>query len=374
LIDGMPRKLPLYVCKQKNRSDEWVYYFRIGKGKRIRLPDPNAKDFKAKYQAAMRGEAIETKQKEVPFSIAWLIGRYMESQDWKGLEPATRKQRSNIFHHIKEKPDGKGGKLGAKPFSLITKKAVIAGMQDRAATPAAANNYLKSMSALCKWAVKAEHMAANPAEGISKFKLDGDGFPAWEVEDVRAFCIKWPIGTRQRLALELAMHTGLRRSDLVSIGRQHLRGNVLSATTQKTGARITVEVPQRVLEIIAATKTGDLHFLVTDYGKPFSVAGFGNWFGEAARKAHIEKNTHGLRKLAATMAANGGATAHELMSQFGWANSKQAEVYTKKADRVRLGVRASRIVSEQLANELAPHGENCEGKTPENLANSRAKE
>lgn len=41
------------------------------------------------------------------------------------------------------------------------------------------------------------------------------------------------------------------------------------------------------------------------------------------------KKTHGLRKLAATMAASGGATAYELMSQFGWTNSKQAEVYTK---------------------------------------------
>ncbi|WP_117196492.1 hypothetical protein [Rhizobium terrae] len=97
-------------------------------------------------------------------------------------------------------------------------------MDDRRATPAAANNYLKTMSALCKWAVKDGHIKANPAEGVGKTKLEGDGFPAWQIEDVRAFCIKWEIGTRQRLAMELAMHTGLRRSDLVRIGRQHMRG------------------------------------------------------------------------------------------------------------------------------------------------------
>ncbi len=116
-----------------------------------------------------------------------------------------------------------------------------------------------------------------------------------------------------------------------------------------------------MIDIIDATPTGDLHFLVTEYGKPFAVAGFGNWFGDAARKAGIEKNTHGLRKLAATMAANGGATAHERMSQFGWVNSKQAEVYTRGADRARLGVKASRIVSEQLENELAPLNDPREG-------------
>ncbi len=67
-------------------------------------------------------------------------------------------------------------------------------------------------------------MKANPAEGVGKTKLEGDGFPAWQIEDMRAFCIKWEIGTRQRLAMELAMHTGLRRTDLVRIGRQHMRG------------------------------------------------------------------------------------------------------------------------------------------------------
>ncbi|WP_162709695.1 hypothetical protein [Rhizobium miluonense] len=70
--------------------------------------------------------------------------------------------------------------------------------------------------------------------------------------------------------------------------------------------------------------------------------------------------------MAATMAASGGATAYELMSQFGWTNSKQAEVYTKGADRARLGVKASRIVSEQLANELAPPCESGEGNVAEN--------
>lgn len=80
-----------------------------------------------------------------------------------------------------------------------------------------------------------------------------------------------------------------------------------------------------------------------------------------------------MGKLAATLAANGGATAHELMSQFGWANSKQAEVYTRGADRARLGVKSSRIVSEQLENILAPHPKSGEGFSAKNAAKSKAK-
>jgi Phage integrase family len=46
-------------------------------------------------------------------------------------------------------------------------------------------------------------------------------------------------------------------------------------------------------------------------------------------------SAHGLRKAAATIAANNGATAHQLMAIFGWKSLKQAENYTRKADRKR---------------------------------------
>ncbi|TCT42750.1 tyrosine-type recombinase/integrase [Martelella mediterranea] len=350
----MPRKLPLYVVKQKTRHGRVVFYFRIGKGPRTRLPDLNDPTFRKAYEACLKGEPLPKPGRADPRSIRWLIDRYKESGDWMKLSEATHRQRTNIFKHISEK-------AGDMPFSMITKRAVENGMEDRSATPAQAGNYLKAMVGLCKWAVRNGHMDENPCIGVEKIRFRSDGFPAWTVDDVARFCSRWPIGTKQRLALELALHTGLRRSDLCRVGRQHLNGNTLTMRTKKTGAQITVELPQRVIDLIAATPSKGLFFLSTEYGTPFSVPGFGNWFGDAAREAGLEKNTHGLRKLAATLAANGGATAHELMSQFGWTSSKQAEIYTKGADRARLGVKSSRIVSEQLGNVLAPHPTSSEG-------------
>lgn len=52
------------------------------------------------------------------------------------------------------------------------------------------------------------------------------------------------------------------------------------------------------------------------------------------------KSAHGLRKAAATRAADNGATAHELMAIFGWLDIKEAEIYTRAADRKRLAARA----------------------------------
>jgi hypothetical protein len=45
---------------------------------------------------------------------------------------------------------------------------------------------------------------------------------------------------------------------------------------------------------------------------------------------------HGLRKAGATIAANNGATATQIMAIFGWTDINQAELYTRNADQKKL--------------------------------------
>ena len=146
------------------------------------------------------------------------------------------------------------------------------------------------------------------------------------------------------------------------VGRQHLKGDVLTVRTAKTGATVTMRLPASLLRLIQETSTGEMHFLVSEHGKPFTVGSFGNWFRDRCREAGIGKSAHGLRKLSATLAAEGGAAAHQLMAQFGWSKISQAEIYTKGADRVRLGMESSEIVADQIENNTprtsvpdAPH-------------------
>ena len=65
------------------------------------------------------------------------------------------------------------------------------------------------------------------------------------------------------------------------------------------------------------------------------------WEGLLSEGAGIlDKSAHGLRKAAAIRAADDGATAHELLATFGWIDIKEAEIYTRAADRKRLAARA----------------------------------
>jgi len=69
-----------------------------------------------------------------------------------------------------------------------------------------------------------------------------------------------------------------------------------------------------------------LTFLVTEQGKPFTEAGFTNWFRDRCAEAALpDRSAHGLRKASATRAAENGATTHQLMAIFGWLTIKQAE-------------------------------------------------
>jgi integrase len=104
--------------------------------------------------------------------------------------------------------------------------------------------------------------------------------------------------------------------------------------------------------VIDAGPTGDLTFLVTEYGKPFTAAGFGGWFRKRCDEAGLPHCTaHGLRKAGATLAAEAGATDRQLMAMFDWTTSGQATVYTAAADKKRLAREGSLLMVGHFQND-----------------------
>ena len=58
-----------------------------------------------------------------------------------------------------------------------------------------------------------------------------------------------------------------------------------------------------------------------------------------------------------------GASAHELMTQFGWLKVEQAETCTRKADRKRLGVKSFGRVADQMENTISRTEKQVRGKS-----------
>ncbi|MFC0246838.1 tyrosine-type recombinase/integrase [Falsochrobactrum ovis] len=350
----MKRKLPLYVHRQKTRHGKWVYYFRMGKGKRTRLPSPNDPAFKEAYRAVLAGEPVAVKH--VPTgTLQWLWDKYTnESAKWANYSDATRKQQRLIMDKVLQ---GNGNKA----LASFTQDVIQEAVDRRHETPAMAANFLKVMRGLFGWAKKMRYVQVDPSLDIDLPEYKTSGFPPWTIEDVIAYRTTHSIGTSQRLAMELMLLIGLRRSDVVRVGIQHINGRVLAMDTAKTGARIAVELSDELLDMIKATPRQGLNLIESSQGKPFVEGSFGNWFHEACAEAGVKKSAHGLRKLSATLAAEGGAATHQLLAQYGWTNISTAEIYTRGIDRKRLGIEASRIVADQIENRIAPHPNTGEG-------------
>lgn len=337
-MEAMPRPRPPFLHKDTSRHGKVRWYYRphVGDGqraKRIRLPDEyGTPEFWAAYKAAAIGEEPETERTKAPRvgTLSWLIERYRGSGEWAGLKPLTQKQRENIFLKVKDT-------AGDKPASKIEKRHIVAGRDRRAATPAAANNYLKTMRALFSWAVEAGYLRDDPTKDVKRLRIQSDGYYTWTTDDVAAFERRWPLGTRERLALAILLYTGLRRGDAARLGRQHIRNGVILMRTEKTGAQVVIPVLPELQFVIDASKIGDLAFIVTQAGQPMSKFGFGNWFGAAARAAGVPGNAHGLRKALATILAERGATERQLNAILGWSDgSRESATYTRAADRQRL--------------------------------------
>src|SRR5262252_2885550 len=64
-------------------------------------------------------------------------------------------------------------------------------------------------------------------------------------------------------------------------------------------------------------------------------------------------SAHGLRKAGAALAAENGATVHELMAIFGWLTMKEAERYTQGARRKNLARNAAKLLAHPV-KETSP--------------------
>lgn len=336
MTGDMPRKLPPFVVRERTRHKTVVLYFRRGKGKRTRLPDMGSPDFDEAYQACLAGQKF-ARPVVAAGTLHWLIDRYRETAAYQSLSYATRRQRDNIFK-------GVIGLSGSTAYAKVKESDIVKGRERRANTPAQARNFLDAMRGLFRWAREAGHITADPSASVRNPKRrDGDGFTSWDLEDVVTYEERWPDGSKERVWLHVLLYTGLRRGDAVRLGKQHVKNGVAAIKTEKS--RHTVEVTLPILPPLARTlkigPTSDLAFICGETGKPLTKESFGNFFRAACNKAGVSKSAHGVRKLAATIAAEAGATVNELEARFGWSGGAMASLYTKKADRKRLAIQAS---------------------------------
>lgn len=301
------------------------------------LPHPSAKGYREAYEEALgrASGAIPIAPRAKPGTISDLLPRLYVSPKFKRGGYDWRRTRKAVLEAFREE-------YGDDPVAAFRPKdidLILALKMDKAGGKGgthAAKRLREQLDLLFRFAVRQEWIAANPVEQSEEVEHKPTGFYAWTEIDIAKYRERWPLGTKQRLALELMLWTGARRGDARLLPPP--RDGRIKGKAGKTGKLFDLPVaPPLAKAIEAMPAVGISTLLVTEYGKPFSAAGFGQWFKDQCRKAGLPQCTaHGLRKALARRAAEQGVQQQGLKALGQWSGDREVATYVAAADQTRL--------------------------------------
>ena len=350
----MPPRLP-YLCEELDRYENVRLYARKrGAPKKIRLRSPfGSPEFLLEYGAAVRvlngleqaAEPLPTDRMKVTQvgTFRWLAETYMKSYGFTAMTIETQRARTSILEgclvdRINPEEEALFGNI---PLEFIERKHIKTLRDRKSSTPTMSTARLKALSVMFRWALEAEHIDKNPVTDVQRLNYHSDGHHTWTIAEVKKFYDFHKVGTKARLAIDLMLFTGIRKSDAAAMGPQHVVDGCLSFIPKKT-ARTTFEpaylpILPCLQTILDASELGANAFVITSTGNPFSTKGFGNWFREQCDKVGLKHCTaHGLRKAGAVMASENGASDQQMMAVFNWSSTAMPAHYAKKASKKKL--------------------------------------
>jgi integrase len=324
-------KMPKYVTGYIDHTGKPRFYLRRKGHRHVALPGlPWSPQFMEVYQHALSGPPVITNRIKQG-TIGALVHTYLHSVTFNDLAAETQRTRKNILLRFAREH-------GDKRTVMLKREHVVAMFGKKADKRFAARNWLKTVRALMQFAIGNGTLKEDPTDGIKNLSGETTGYRTWDEEDITAFQTRHPTGTRERLALELLLCTAQRRSDVVKMGRQHIRNGAIEVKQQKTGTPLAIPIHPDLQIALDAMPSNHLTFLITGAGRPFTAPGFTNWFREACNAAGLPKGTsaHGLRKAACRRLAEAGCSANVIASISGHAGLAEVARYTKAVDQVRM--------------------------------------
>jgi integrase len=159
------------------------------------------------------------------------------------------------------------------------------------------------------------------------------------------------MGRPLKFAFEIPLFTGLRRSDAVRLGPQHLRDQCHIIATKKSGELVTLEIPLHpTLARHLENAPAGLVYIQTAAGRSRSVAAFTGWIKEAAAKAGLPSNSspHGLRKAACRRLAEAGCSGPQIQAITGHRNLAEVDTYIREVNRKALAQGAMAAIIDSL--------------------------
>lgn len=259
-----------------------------------------------------------------------LANVYYCKDDFKSLAPATKVDyRSVIEAFLKD--------YGAAKVRAFTPPAIQAIIESWAKTPTRANKLKKRLRTLFNLSIFLGWRDTDPMIGVKKLRYKSGGYHTWTDSEIAQYEATHGPGTKARLALYLYLFTGVRRSDVVTLGRQHMKNGKIKVRAQKNKNWVHIPIHQNLMVEIDRLPNNQMQFILSEYNRPYSAKGFGARMRKWCDQAKLPQcSSHGLRKAISRRLAEAGATTLQIGAVIGDTDLKAIEVYVAEANKETL--------------------------------------
>ena len=302
-------------------------YFRRGRGKTVRLPDPSDPGFLAAYDAAKRG----TPAAPTRTSVNALIASYGASTRWERLAPRTKADYRKVLDYLRDK-------IGDRDVSFITRPLILEAMEANRHRARFANYVAQVASILCEHAVDLGWRRENPVKGVKLLKL-GEGHKVWPPKAIEAY--RAAATGNALLIFELCLGTGQRIGDVLRMRWSDIEDGAIKVKQGKTGNELWIPITPRLGRVLDAVPRRGLNLIAGDDSRPLSYRRAAFCVDGVRRRVGASDYTiHGLRHSTAAELAEAGCTDAQIAAITGHKSLRMVAKYRAGSDQKRLAKEA----------------------------------
>jgi integrase len=300
-----------------------TYYYAWRGGPRLE-GEPGSPAFVASFNAAHAA-----RKQPVTGTFREVLTRYRASNQFTKLSDHTKRAYETHLNTL-------AAKWGTLPLAALddpkVRRHFLEWRDSMAATPRTADMAIGVLKVVLGWAEERVFIHSNQAEKIRRLHRADRSDAIWTADDLAA--IRKVDRKEVVWAVELALVTGLRQSDLIRLAWNHREGDAFSLRTSKRGKVVTVPLTEAAKALLTRIERRGPVILTTDRGKrPWTADGLRSSFAKACREAGVTRTFHDLRRTAATGLLVAGVEAPQVAMIMGWSEADVEAMKRKYVSR-----------------------------------------
>lgn len=286
--------------------------------------EPGSSNYVADY-----AEAHRARKQPMTGTFRQIIIQYRASQAYQRLGAHTTRAYARHLDEIERR-------WSDMPIAALddprVRRHFLAWQDELADRPRTADMALGVLKRVLGWAEGRVLIGSNQAAPIERLHRADKADAIWTADDIKAF--KAHASAELCWAVELALHTGLRQSDLIRLAWNHEDAGAFNMLTSKRGKYVTVPVTPACRALLGRIVRRGPIILTTQRGKrPWTAAGLRASFAAACAEAGVKRTFHDLRRTAATNLLSAGLESSQVAMLMGWSEADVESMKRKYVSR-----------------------------------------